>query len=254
MKKSPDSGHNTNIANFYEAISICKGIGADYKPTNTHLKIVNMDALYAQANAAKLALDIAVPAYTLAVSTRETTFEKLPKLVTRVGNALRACDIGPEIHEDLKSIIRKFRGSKKKKTEEGSEGTEETHHSDSQKSYNNLVSHFNNLIQLLTLIPGYQPEETELTVASLTEFYEELFELNQTVVDVTQPVITKRDVRNSILYTTGIGLVDTVQKVKTYVKSILGADNIYYKKLTALKFTRPSKMDPNWTFTLVMPS
>jgi len=47
--------------------------------------------------------------------------------------------------------------------------------------------------------------------------------------------------RDKVLYKPETGLVDIVDDVKKYVKSLFGASTPQYKQISGLKFTRPRK-------------
>ena len=57
-------------------------------------------------------VNAAQSAYSLAVDARETAFEPLSKLITRVNNALKASESSTQTDESAQTIIRKLQGKR----------------------------------------------------------------------------------------------------------------------------------------------
>jgi len=103
-------------------------------------------------------------------------------------------------------------------------------------SYDNRLDNFDKLIQLLSSIPLYTPNEAELKVASLKNLYTDLKTKNTAVINAITPLSNARISRNETLYKADIGLVDTALDVKTYIKSLFGATSPQYKQISKLEF------------------
>ena len=103
-------------------------------------------------------------------------------------------------------------------------------------SYDNRLDNLDKLIQLLSSIPLYTPNEAELKVASLKNLYTDLKTKNTAVINATTPLSNARISRNETLYKADIGLVDTALDVKTYIKSLFGATSPQYKQISKLEF------------------
>jgi len=88
------------------------------------------------------------------------------------------------------------------------------------------------LIQLLASLTGYAPNETDLKVATLTTLLADMRNKNTGAINALTPLSNARIVRNTILYATGTGLVDTAGEVKKYLKSVFDATSPQYKQVS----------------------
>ena len=246
MASTSETGHAKNVSNFDELISYVLGYGATYNPSKATIKLTALQTLATSAKGAITAVNATQPAYSNAVSARETAFEPLSKLATRILNALKATDTTTQVDESATTLIRKIQGTRAtpKKTEAqlkalADAGTVVTESSTSQMSYDNRLDNFDKLIKLLASITLYAPNEADLKVTALTTLYTDLKTKNTAVVTATIPLSNARISRNDILYKTNVGLVDIASDVKVYVKSVYGASSPQYKQISKLKFTTP---------------
>lgn len=246
MASTSETGHAKNVSNFDELISYALGYGVTYNPSKTSIKVTALQTLATNAKGAITAVNAAQPAYSNAVSARESAFEPLSKLATRILNALKATDTTTQVDESATTLIRKIQGTRAtpKKTEAqlkalADAGTVVTEASSSQMSYDNRLDNFDKLIKLLTSVTLYAPNEADLKVTALTTLYTDLKTKNTAVVTATIPLSNARISRNDILYKTNVGLVDIASDVKVYVKSVYGASSPQYKQISKLKFTTP---------------
>ena len=189
-------------------------------------------------------VNAAQSAYSLAVDARETAFEPLSKLITRVNNALKASESSTQTDESAQTIIRKLQGKRAvaKLTEEEkkaleAEGKEVNQISASQMSYDSRLDNFDKLITLLTTVPQYSPNEEELKIQSLKATYNNLKSKNTDVVSAYIQLDNARNNRNDIFFKPLTGLIDIVFDVKTYIKSVFGATSPQYKQVSKLSFT-----------------
>jgi uncharacterized coiled-coil DUF342 family protein len=243
MTSTSETGHAKNVANFNELISFVSGYGGAYNPSKASIKLTALQTLLADAMSAMDAVNAAMPAYSNAVSAREAAFEPLNKLITRVMNAVKASDISPQVEESVKSLVRKIQGTRAtaKKTDAQkaamtAEGKEVKEISSSQMSYENRLDNFDKLIQLLSSIELYAPNEPELKITALTELYNDLKDKNKAVVNTATPLSNARIARNNIFYKADTGLMDIAADVKTYIKSLFGASSPQYKQVSKLEF------------------
>lgn len=243
MASTSETGHAKNVANFDDLISFALGYGATYNPSKASLKVTALQALSTSAKASINAVNAALPAYSNAVAARETGFEPLSKLITRVMNALKATDTTEQVDESARTLVRKIQGSRAtaKKTDEektalAAEGKETKEISSSQMSYDSRLDNFDKLIKLLTSVTLYVPNEADLKVTALTTVYNDLKAKNAAVVTATTPLSNARISRNDILYKANTGLVDIALDTKTYLKSLYGATSPQYKQVSKLEF------------------
>lgn len=151
-------------------------------------------------------------------------FKPLDKLVTRLGNALKASDTTTEVNDAATTIIRKLQGRRAnpKKTDEEKKtaadaGNEITEISTSQMSYDNRLDNLDKLIKMLASIPQYAPNEAELKITALTTLYNDLKAKNTAVTTAEIPLNNARISRNNLLYKYAVGLVDTAGTIKQYI-------------------------------------
>jgi hypothetical protein len=246
MASTSETGHQKNVANFDDLISFATGYGTVFNPSKPSIKLTALQTLSTSAKAAISAVNAAEPAYKNAVAARESGFDPLSKLITRVNNALKATDTTEQVDESAKTLVRKIQGTRAtaKKTEEekktlAAAGKEVVEISSSQMSYDSRLDNFDKLIKLLTSVTLYAPNEADLKVTALTTLYNDLKTKNAAVIAATTPLSNARISRNDILYKDITGLCDIAADVKTYVKSVYGATSPQYKQVSGLKFTKP---------------
>ena len=102
-----------------------------------------------------------------------------------------------------------------------------------------LTENFSALIDLVSSVPSYTPNETELTTASLTIFHAHLQTANTNVINAEVAYSNARISRDTVLYSDNTGLVDIASDVKKYVKAIFGATSPQYKQVSGIKFKKP---------------
>lgn len=245
MASTSETGHQKNVANFDELISFATGYREAYNPSKASIKIDALKTLSAQAKAAINAVSAAEPAYKSAVAAREVAFEPLSKLTTRVMNSIKATDTTEQVDENARTLARKIQGVRAtaKKTEDekkalAEKGKEVVEISTSQMSYDSRLDNFFKLIQLLSSVPEYNPNEKELKIEHLNTILDDLKAKNAAVVESTIPVSNARISRNEILYKENTGLCDVAMDVKTYIKSVFGATSPQYKQISKLEFKK----------------
>lgn len=248
MASTSETGHAKNVANFEDLISFCTGYGNAYNPSKAAIQLPALNTLYSNAQNALTGLTSNKTIFDNATNARQTAFEPLKKLATRIVNALDATEATDTLVKDAKTINTKLQGkrshSKLTKADAGkiTEATDEPKTiSVSQQSFDSLIENFAKLIELVSSEPTYTPNETELQVSTLTTTLGNLKTTNTAVVNDYTNYSNSRITRDSILYATNSGLVDTALEVKKYVKSVFGATSPQYKQISGLEFKRPKK-------------
>ena len=243
MSKTIETGHAKNMANLESLISTITDFGDKYNPSKESIKIDALQNLLTEAKTSFVSLKDAHSAFTLAVDKREMAFVPFNKLITRVYNALKASSSDTHVDESVQTIIRKLQGRRvsAKLTEEEkkaleAEGKEVTQNSVSQMSYDYRLENFEELLSLLSQIPEYVPNETELKLENLKALYTELKSKNSEVINANIKLGSARSHRNAILYEPITGLVDLAQDAKSYIKSLFGTTSPEYNKVTKLYF------------------
>lgn len=243
MASTSETGHAKNVANFETLILSITGFGAAYNPSKEALKPLALKALYDSAVGALGDVNAAISANSGAVAARSEAFSPLNKLLTRVGNAVKATDTTEQVDESVQAILRKLKGTRatatltdeEKKALEA-EGKTATQISTSQLSFDLRLENLDKLIKQLTAIPQYTPNEEELKVASLTAFHADLSIKNSAVKATEIQLSNARIARDQILYTPNTGLIDVAFDAKVYLKSVFEASSPQFKQVSKLEF------------------
>ena len=181
MSNVSETGHAKNVANFEKLVVNVSGLGAAYNPSRGSIQLSALNDLLGNAKAVISNLNQAESVNKNAISAREVAFEPLSKLITRVGNSLKASGSSSSTDDQATTLIRKLQGrratpkmSDEEKKAAEAEGKTVKESSSSQMSFDNRLDNFDKLIKLLTTVPEYAPNETELSVAGLTTLYNDL--------------------------------------------------------------------------------
>ena len=180
MSNFSEVGHAKNVANFEDLINRCIGFGVSYNPSLNAIKIANMNTLRTNAlNALNTAVSMHT-AYVNAVDNRQAIFDPLQKMATRILAALKACGASDAVMKDAQTINRKIQGKRAKPIKEveiqdnqqivGPTPTPvvlPVNISVSQLSFDSMIEHYTKLIDLLTTVPAYIPNENELKIVGL---------------------------------------------------------------------------------------
>ena len=237
-------GHAKNVANFADLISYCTAYGTTYNPSKAALQLTALNTLLTSAQTELANVTTAKNTFNTVTGDRQLTFEPLKPLATKVFNYLSVTDAISEIIADAKTINNKLQGKRTGTTAENppTEGENQNNTvSVSRQSYDMLTENFSALIDLVSSVPSYTPNETELTTTSLTAYLGELQTANTNVINAEVAYSNARISRNSVLYSENTGLVDIASDVKKYVKAIFGATSPQYKQISGIKFTKPKK-------------
>lgn len=251
MANFSEVGHAKNVANFEDLINRCTGFGISYNPNLNAIKIANMNTLRTNANTALASVVSTFTAYENAVNARQIIFDPLQKLATRIINALIASGVNDQIVKDAKTINRKIQGKRAKPIKEVENMETQAipnpndppvvlpvHVSVSQLSFDSFVEHYSKLIDFLSSVPAYNPNENELKVSGLNTLLTSMKGANTAAITATTNFINARINRNNLIYAKNTGLVDVAMDCKAYVKSVYGHTSEQYKSVSAIKFTR----------------
>lgn len=241
-----ETGHAKNVANFGVLISYVEGYGAAYSPSNTSIALTALQTKLADAEDSLEGVLTALAPWKNAVNARETAYEGLRKLVTRVVNNFAASGVDQNAIDDAKAIKRKIDGARAKALPKDDPETPEDEsqgHSVSQRSYTQTAEFFDNLIVFLgTNSTFYNPNEAALKLTALTTKLTAMKAANSDVNGAAVPLSNARIARDVQLYTEKAGLVDLAGLVKKYVKSLYGADSLQFKQISKLDFRKEKKI------------
>ena len=240
MTSISEVGHAKNVANFEDLIAYCTAYGSTYNPSKAALQLTALNTLLTSAQTELANVTTAKNAFDTVTGDRQLAFEPLKSLATKVFNYLSVTDATDQTIADAKTINNKIQGRRSgavSETPPTEGGTSPNTVSVSRQSYDMLIENFSELIDLISSVPSYTPNETELTVTSLTTFHSNLQTANTNVINAEVVYSNARISRNTILYAENTGLVDIALEVKKYVKAVFGATSPQYKQISGIKFT-----------------
>lgn len=244
MTSTSEVGHAKNVANFEDLIAYCTAYGASYNPSKAALQLTSLNTLLTTAQTEIGNVATAKNTFDTITGDRQLIFEPLKPLATKVFNYLSVTDATEQTILDAKTINNKLQGRRSgtvtetPPTEGDGEGGNNSV-SVSRQSYDSLTENFAAFVDLVSSVPSYTPNETELTVASLSTFLINLQTANTNVINAEVVYSNARILRNDILYAENTGLVAIALDVKKYVKAVFGATSPQYKQISGIKFTKP---------------
>jgi hypothetical protein len=241
MASTSEVGHAKNVANFQDLIEFVTGYGATYNPSKNSLKLPQLVALKATAEAKLTDVISKNTAYNNKVNERAIAFGTLKPLATRLVNALQTTDASKETIDDAKGFNRKLQGKKASATQTLADpnAPAPVTISTSQQSYSQLIQHFSGLQAVLEAEPTYSPNETDLQTDTLSAKIADLATKNTAVATAYTNISNSRIARNETLYTAENGIFETASEVKKYVKSVFGASSPQFDQVSGLKFVKP---------------
>lgn len=240
MASTSEVGHAKNIANLNLLNTNIVALGTTYNPSNPKLKLQKLQTLYNTSLTQQENVNSLVAPYSIAVDGREAIFKPLNRELTKLRKAYKATEgVSQAELEDFMTVIRKLKGTKKSKDNPTTDPKEELeNHSVSQLSYDQRTNKMDLLITLLQNTPNYNPNEAEYTVATYQAKKASMLQATQTVANTFVPLNNARSTRNSTLYNSDDNLVDTANKAKDYLFTILDSDSVQYKAISKIKFKK----------------
>ena len=241
MASTSEVGHAKNVANFQDLIEFVTGYGATYNPSKSSLKLAQLVALKATAEAKLTDVISKNTNYNNKVNERMVAFSNLKSLSTRLVNALQTTDATTATINDAKTFNRKMQGKKASASQTPTDPNAPAPAtiSTSQQSYDQLIQHLAGLKSVLEEEPSYTPNEAELQVATIDAKIADLTAKNTAVSTAYTNISNSRISRNETLYTSDNGIFETASEVKKYIKSVFGASSPQYNQVSGIKFSKP---------------
>ena len=236
MSSTSETGHARNVANLQKLTEQVK-VYTLYNPPVDNLKIVNLETLYTDATTKLGEVEEKRNANKNAITLRQSAFENLKSTCTRIVNQLDILGLPQGTIDQAKSLNRVIQGGQKKTVTTDENGEPGNTISTSRQSYTQQAENFGILLQLLSTISAYNPNEDELKLTNLTTFQTSLVSSTQAVDQTEAQLNNKLIERDQILYADGTGLYSIAQNVKKYVKSIYGATSPEYTNVSSIEFT-----------------
>jgi hypothetical protein len=238
MSSTSEKGHPRNGATFERFVQTVQGFGNSYNPSNTGITITALQAKVTAVNQALTACNVALPAWSVATSQRVEAFKGVYPLSSDIVSTLVAIGFSDAIVEDARKILRRIGGNTSKSNTETTETNPRPTHSTSQRSYDNQLSFFERLVEMVTGLTGYTPNETRLSATGLAAHVTTLRTLNGTVTTAYIALTQARNSRDNALYDLRTGAVTLAKQTKNYVKAVYGKNSPEYKALSQFDFTR----------------
>lgn len=242
MASTSETGHAKNIANFQNLIAFVKAYGATYNPSKEALKVPQLEALLADAQAKLDNVINQYATYNTKVNARLSAFSGLKALSTRLINALQTTDASDELVNDAKGFNRKLQGQRStpaSTTPQDPNAPAPNTISTSQQSYTQQLQHFAGLIAVLKTEPTYTPNEADLQIVTLEAKQTDLATKNDEVATAYVDVSNARIARNATLYTKEESIFEIASEVKKYIKSIYGATSPEFAQVKGIEFKKP---------------
>lgn len=240
MSSTSEVGHAKNIANLNLLNTNIIALGTTYNPSNPKLFLTNLQNMYTTALSQQENVNNLVAPYSIAVDEREAIFKPLNRELTKLRKAYKATEgVSQAELEDFMTVIRKLKGVRKNSAVASSDTEEETNsHSTSQMSYDQRTNTMVLLISILQNTPNYNPNENEYKVSTYQAKKVSMLSKTQAVADTFIPLNNARSTRNNTLYNSEDNLVDTANKAKDYLFTILDSDSVQYKTISKIKFKK----------------
>ena len=144
------------------------------------------------------------------------------------------------MHEEVGIIIRKLKGARSGKKLPAHASGEEIQGpkqiSVSQLGYNDQLDNFDKLIRQLEMVPQYAPNEADLTVTALREYWNAMDTANKAALKADNDLSNCRLTRNNEFYAPESGLTEVAKADKLYIKALFGANSPQYHQLSGIPF------------------
>lgn len=265
MSKQSETGHNKNVANLATLIKYVSTL-EKYEPTRQQAKIIVLQALHDASAAHVKSIGDLETEYNNAVKAQVIAFKPLSVLVTRLVNSFKAIVDDP-IQADRAISLGKLittsgsggakggtkntdtntpanpetdepkTGGTKNTEKDDAEQNNDHHISTSRRSYDNRVDNFGKLIGVLQA-SSYAPNEADLQLSFIMPLRDNLLAITEAVDLPDQALGNARIARDKTMYQTENGIIDSVNYVKAYMKSVFTATGPELKTINQLKFVR----------------
>ena len=237
MPSTSEVGHAKNVANL-QKLTEQVTVYSLYNPPIDNIKVANLQNLYTTASTKLSEVEDKRNANKNAITLRQKTFKNLKSTCTKIINHLDILGLPQGTIDQAKSLNRTIQGGQKKAATPPEEGKEETKTaSTSRQSYTQQADNFGILLQLLSTIPTYNPNEDDLKLTNLNTYKNSLVSSTQSVDQTEAELNNKLIERDQLLYAEGTGLYSIDQNIKKYVKSIYGATSPEYANISSIEFT-----------------
>lgn len=163
-------------------------------------------------------------------------FNNIDAFGTRVLNELKTSGAPITTIVRANSIILKMRGKRVIAIDPNE--TDENHISACQTTFVNQLEHLNDLITLVSTVPGYNPVVADLQLTALIARATQMNEANENAEVSQAELSAARRERNKCFNEETVGLVDRFQMAKAAAKAVYGVTSAEFKSIKGLEFRR----------------
>lgn len=247
MASQSERGHAKNVANFKELITVINGFGVQYSPISEELQTESLAKVLEKAELVIDKLKSCELAEKQATARLQTAFKGLGTLTSQLLGLVESMRADESVVENLRSLKKRITGEnarRKKSTDANSEMVEEKEtRSTSRQSYDSRLDDFQRFVLILQSVQGYTPKEDAFKIDTLQK---KLEAMKKAITESDEYTTTRRMVmneRNTLLYTADTGLVDTAQRVRSYIKAAFGGTRSEaYKRVCKIKLASPPRL------------
>jgi len=239
------TGHVQNLVNLGVVINHLGTFQKNYNPPRSILTIDGLVKLKSDGEIVLASVTSAEISSKNAISARSSSFDNLDSLITRTINALRISGAQAQTIVQAETIVRQLRGQRattkptsKETAAANDQPTEIVKNTLHNTTMDSKIENFNKLVQFLTGIAEYKPNEADLSIIALNAKLTDLKTTNASYIAAIAALDAARLERNTILYAENSGVVDVAMSVKLYVKSVFGARSPQYKEISDIVFTK----------------
>jgi hypothetical protein len=252
MANNSEKGHAKNVANFSWLREEVEGFGIAYNPGPADIRLNNLLTVESDLKVAMEGLANALADHKDAINARQFAFEDLDKRCTRIIGEAIASGADKKILADLRHLVRKIRGKRAKPIKEEeipppatpfvegkapeSDPAPKVRKSASQASYDYQKEHFVQMVSLIGKIPGYAPNEADMSMSGLEARALLLGNSTKLVYHTISEVEKAREIRDRLLYKSFVGAVELAVRVKNHVKSAFGHASNQFKAVAQIDF------------------
>lgn len=236
------------LTNLLKLIDYCKTY-TRYNPVNHLYKLNVLEERHMNLGAMMDEHKTAITATANALERKDRFQALMRKNCSLVVIAMNNCVVPIEIIERAADISTQIQGGrvtdppKQKPAEQApvdAENSSETTGggNNSQQTYDKMLDNYIRLVSLAASQEMYKPNEHHLSVEGLNQFITEAREAGVQAIAEQGNLDRLTGARFLEFYQDKIGLTDTANGVKDYIKSVYGGDSIEYKQVLKLRFPK----------------
>jgi hypothetical protein len=231
-----------NVAALDKVLGLATQIGDSYKPGNPSIERTALTGLLLESRKSVTAVLNAEGDLASAINDRQSCFDQLPILGTKIISIAESCGMDEKDLQDLDRLRKGFRSRPfKSEGNVGSNGqTTDAAGTPVRKnrilSYDGKVMTMESIISFLEQRPVYKPTETEFTIGGLKAKLEELNSHNAIINDAKSKLTRARQTANQMSFDRKTGIHGRARMAKKYLRTILGSNAELYKSISKVKF------------------